>query len=139
LVLPRRAADHQRQAVDEADQMRTAGVERAGDAELADQQEIIARRLLPINHAQPHRRLSAFSSLSLFNGERVKGEVSNAFSRARPPLRNSKSKVLVLSGCIAGEREVAEVARQIRDKQWILRPMPVHSGMYVSGMMKRSI
>ena len=34
---------HQRQAVDEADQIRPAGVERAGDAELADQQEIIVR------------------------------------------------------------------------------------------------
>jgi len=33
--------DHQRQAVDEADQIRPAGVERARDAELADQQEII--------------------------------------------------------------------------------------------------
>ena len=36
--------DHQRQAVDEADQIRAAGVERAGDAELADQQEIIRGR-----------------------------------------------------------------------------------------------
>ena len=51
--------DHQRQAVDEADQIRPAGVERAGDAELADQQEIIVRRLLPINHAQPFRLLPA--------------------------------------------------------------------------------
>jgi len=34
--------DHQRQAVDEADQIRAAGVKRASDAELADQQEIIA-------------------------------------------------------------------------------------------------
>jgi hypothetical protein len=39
--------------VDEADQIRPAGVERARDAELADQQEIIVRRLIPINHAQP--------------------------------------------------------------------------------------
>ena len=52
--------DHQRQAVDEADQIRPAGVERAGDAELADQQEIIVRRLLPINHPHPLSRLSAF-------------------------------------------------------------------------------
>jgi hypothetical protein len=37
--------DHQRQAVDEADQIRPAGVERAGDAELAGQQEIIVRRM----------------------------------------------------------------------------------------------
>jgi hypothetical protein len=51
--------DHQRQAVDEADQIRAAGVERAGDAKLADQQEIIVRRMLPINHAQPLRLLPA--------------------------------------------------------------------------------
>ena len=31
----------------------------AGDAELADQQEIIVRRLLPINHPQPLRLLHA--------------------------------------------------------------------------------
>jgi len=40
--------DHQRQAVDEADQIRPAGVKRAGDAELADRQEIIVRRMLLI-------------------------------------------------------------------------------------------
>ena len=50
---------HQRQAVDEADQIRPAGVERAGDAELADQQEIIVRRVLPIHHAQPFYLLPA--------------------------------------------------------------------------------
>jgi hypothetical protein len=44
--------DHQRQAVDEADQVRPAGVERAGDAELADQQEIIVRRMLLIHRAK---------------------------------------------------------------------------------------
>jgi hypothetical protein len=42
--------DHQRQAVDEAHQVRPAGVERARDAELADQQEIVVRRILPIHH-----------------------------------------------------------------------------------------
>lgn len=41
---------HQRQAVDEPDQIRAASVEHAGDAELADRQEIIVRRILPINH-----------------------------------------------------------------------------------------
>src|SRR5687767_6122726 len=30
-----------------------ASVEHVGDAELADQQEIIVRRMLPINHPQP--------------------------------------------------------------------------------------
>jgi len=51
--------DHQRQAVDETDQIRAAGVERAGDAKLADQQKNIVRRLLPIHYAQPLRPLLA--------------------------------------------------------------------------------
>jgi len=38
-------------------------VERAGDAELAYQQEIIVRRMLPINHAQPFRFLPAVIAL----------------------------------------------------------------------------
>ena len=42
--------DQQRQGVEEADQIRPAGVERAGDAELADRQEIIVWRMPPINH-----------------------------------------------------------------------------------------
>jgi len=46
---------HERQAVDEADQIRTGS---AGDAELADQQETIVRRMLPIHHAQPFRLLT---------------------------------------------------------------------------------
>ena len=51
--------DDQRQAVDEADQIRAAGVERAGDAELADEQEIVVRRILPIDHAQALGLLAA--------------------------------------------------------------------------------
>ena len=43
--------DHQRQAVDETDQIRPAGVERAGDAELADQQEITRGGILPVDDA----------------------------------------------------------------------------------------
>ena len=43
---------HQRQAVDEADQVRPAGIELAGDAELADEQEIVAGRVLPIDQPQ---------------------------------------------------------------------------------------
>ena len=39
--------DHQRQAVDEADQIGPAGVERPGDAELADQQEVVVLRGSP--------------------------------------------------------------------------------------------
>jgi len=49
--------DHQRQSVDEAHQIRAAGVERARDAELADQQEIIVRRLLAtgsFSRCSPH-------------------------------------------------------------------------------------
>ena len=42
--------DHQRQAVDEADQIRSAGVERAGDTELADEQGSNVRRNFTILH-----------------------------------------------------------------------------------------
>jgi len=46
-----RLDDHQRQAVDEADQIRAAGVERAGVTELADQQGINVCQVLAIHHA----------------------------------------------------------------------------------------
>ncbi len=68
VVVERRARRHagffssittKRQAVDEADQIGPAGVERAGDAELADQQEIVVRRVLPIDDAQPLGLLAA--------------------------------------------------------------------------------
>ena len=62
--------DHQRQPVDETDQIGPAGVERAHDAELADQQEIIAiRQMLPINHADAQCLSS--TSLSASTGERA--------------------------------------------------------------------
>ena len=38
--------DHQRQAIDKACQIRAAGAESTGDAELADEREIIVRRML---------------------------------------------------------------------------------------------
>jgi hypothetical protein len=82
--------DHQRQAVDEADrgksEVRNANSEvqsvrhwkfdirhsTAGDAELADQQEIIVRRMLPLHRAQPLRLLpAAFDSLAASTGERA--------------------------------------------------------------------
>jgi hypothetical protein len=43
---------HPRQPIDEADQVGPAGVERAGDAELADQQEVVVFRVFPIDDAQ---------------------------------------------------------------------------------------
>ena len=45
----------ERQAVDEADQVGAAGVERAGDPELADEQEVVVRRLLPVDDAHAAR------------------------------------------------------------------------------------
>src|SRR5882724_880485 len=51
--------DHQAQAVDDADQIAPAAIERTGDAALADQQETNVRRLLPIHDAQPLRFLAA--------------------------------------------------------------------------------
>jgi hypothetical protein len=47
------------QAIDETDQVGPAGVERAGDAELADQQEVVVLRLFPIDHAQAFGLLAA--------------------------------------------------------------------------------
>lgn len=49
--------DHQRQAIDETDQIRPAGVERAGHAELADQQEVICIGAFPINRFHTNRGL----------------------------------------------------------------------------------
>jgi len=40
------------QTIDEADQIGPAGIERAGHAELADQQEVVVLRVFPIHHAQ---------------------------------------------------------------------------------------
>ncbi len=59
---------HQRQAVDEADEVGPAGVERAGDAELADQQEVVVLRVLPVDHAQPLGLLPAV--LAVGHGDR---------------------------------------------------------------------
>ena len=50
---------HERQAIDKPDQIRTAGVKRPRDAELADQQEIVVRRAFPIHHSHPFRFLPA--------------------------------------------------------------------------------
>ena len=50
---------HPGQAVDKAHQVGPAGVERAGHAELADQQKVVARRVLPIHHAQALGLLAA--------------------------------------------------------------------------------
>jgi len=63
--------DHERQAVDEGHQIRAAGVERARDADLADQQEIIVRRMLPIHHPQPLGLLAASGTPSISTGERA--------------------------------------------------------------------
>ena len=50
---------HPGQAIDEADQVGPAGVERAGHAELADQQEVVVRRMFPIHDAQTFGLLPA--------------------------------------------------------------------------------
>ena len=62
--------------------------------------------------------------------EKAAGEASIALSRALPLLLSSEKNVRVLDGCIAGERQVAEVARQIRGNQWRLRSMPLPDGKY---------
>lgn len=50
---------HPRQAIDEADQIGPASVERPGHAELADQQEIVIRQAFPVDDAQAFGLLSA--------------------------------------------------------------------------------
>jgi len=40
------------ESVDEADQIRSAGIERPSDAELADEQEIVLCGIVPVQHAQ---------------------------------------------------------------------------------------
>jgi hypothetical protein len=46
------------------------------------------------------------------------------FKSALPTLLKSEAKVQVLIGCIAGEREVAELAREIQNNQWRLPTEP---------------
>lgn len=58
------------------------------------------------------------------------------FKAALPSLLISKAKVRVLMGCIAGERDVAEVARQIQNNQWRLRVVPVPGGKYASAVVE---
>jgi len=60
------------------------------------------------------------------------------FKTALPSFLNSTEKVRVLSGCIAGERHVAEVARQIQNNQWGLRTLPVPGGKHAPTLMERS-
>jgi len=79
--------------------------------------------------------LQVLATLSASNGEKDKASI--AFSTALPSLLNSKAKVRVLDGCIAGERDVAQAARQIRDKQWSLRTMPVPGGKYAPTLIER--
>ena len=52
------------------------------------------------------------------------------FKPALQSLLNSKTNVRVLGGCIVGEREVAEVARQIQNNQWNLPGQTVRGGKY---------
>ena len=61
--------DHERQAVDEAHQVRPAGVECAGDAELADEEEIIGFRVLPVNYPQPLGLLAAVFAIRQGNSD----------------------------------------------------------------------
>ena len=59
------------------------------------------------------------------------------YKTALPPFLKSQAKVKTLTGCMAGEREVAEVARQIEAKQWKLRTMPVPGGKYAPTIVER--
>lgn len=61
-------------------------------------------------------------------GLRVLG--SAEFESSLPALLESKANVTVLRGCIAGNREAAEVAREIKASRYTVRTMPVPNGKY---------
>jgi hypothetical protein len=52
------------------------------------------------------------------------------FKDALPRFLQSKAKVRVLVGCIAGEWEVSKVAKQVQAGQWNPRLVPVPGGEY---------
>jgi hypothetical protein len=54
-----------------------------------------------------------------------------------PPLLASQDNVQVLRGCIAGEQEVGQVAREIKNDQWTLRFVPVSGAKYAPSVIER--
>jgi hypothetical protein len=89
---------------------------------ICDQTNAVAtfRRLLHENGAA--QQLYGLLGLQVLNAPE--------FKTALPQLLNSNAKVRILSGCIVGEQEVAEVARQIQNRQWRLRSTPVPGGKH---------
>ncbi len=59
----------QGQTVDEADEIRPAGVERSRDVELTDEQEVVVRGVLPVNDAHPQGALPAALRLPHRDGD----------------------------------------------------------------------
>ena len=76
------------------------------------------RRLLQEKEAAP--QLYGLLGLQTVNAPEFKPALS--------ALLKSEAKVRVLRGCIAGERNVAEVAREIQNAQWKLLTRPIPEG-----------
>lgn len=82
-----------------------------------------------LKEKQPAQQLYGLLGLQLMNAP--------DFKDVLPKFTESQTKVRVLSGCIAGEWEVREVARRIGEKQWKLRPEPVPGGKYEMHLEQR--
>jgi hypothetical protein len=63
--------DYQRKPVDEPDEIGTAGIERAGDAESAREQEVVVRGILPVDDADSGLALSAAFTVGNRNANAV--------------------------------------------------------------------
>jgi hypothetical protein len=59
------------------------------------------------------------------------------FNTTLPQFMQSKTKAGVLVGCIAGDRETADVARRIRDNRWSIQTRPVPGGKYAPAVVER--
>ena len=74
---------HQRQTVDKPDQVRSAGVERTGHRHLANEQEIVRRRILPIDHAHAFGFLAAALAIRHAHFDAIFQQLVNITIRGR--------------------------------------------------------
>lgn len=75
-----------------------------------------------LKQKSPVQQLYGLLGLQLVNAPQFKERL--------PAFADDKTKVRSLAGCIMGTFEVQEIARQIRDGRWQLRPEPIPGGKY---------
>jgi hypothetical protein len=75
-----------------------------------------------LQEQEPAQQLYGLLGLHLVNAPE--------FEEALPRFLGNKAKVRVLVGCIAGEWEVREVAKQVQTGQWNPRMVPLPGGKY---------